>query len=186
MLAVPLQKMRMRPIRRPSWLERATGLVDDRSNSFQIVCLARDQDFQIITHADQATVEHPVSGTGQSDPIAHDVRSIRLHRSNVRRRDLCAPHSINELQPGNGTALVVSTQHDPTKNSIAQNSGYRQADAIALLLKYEWSLFFFIELRQPNISINAGQQRCAFRESKLEYSIEIVRRDWPDCRLSTS
>lgn len=74
----------------------------------------------------------------------------------MRRRDLCAPHSINELQPGNGAALVVSTQHDPTKNSIAQNSGYRKADAISLL-KCERRLFFLVNLGQSNISINSGQ-----------------------------
>lgn len=126
-----------------------------------------------------------MSGTGQSDPIAHDVRPICLHRPNVRRGDFCASHSVDELQSGNGAALVVGTQYDPAKNAIAQNSGYRKTDAISLLFKYERRLLSFIELRQANIGINPRQKRCAFREAKFEYSIEIARRDWADCRLST-
>jgi hypothetical protein len=97
MLAVPLSKMWVRPIRWSSWLKRTTGLVDDGSNSVGIVRLARDQYFQIIGQADQTTVEHPMSGTRQSDPIAHDVRPVCLHWPNVRRRDFCAPHSVDEL-----------------------------------------------------------------------------------------
>ena len=115
-----------------------------------------------------------MSGTGQCDPIAHDDRPICLHRPYVRRRDLCAPHSINELQPGDRAALIVGTQYYSTKNSIAQKSRYRKADAISLLLRHERRLLFFVKLRQPNIGINSGQQRCAFRETEFEYSIEIV------------
>ncbi len=115
-----------------------------------------------------------MSGTRQSDPIAHDVWSICLHRPNVRRRNFCASHPIDELQPGNGTAFVVGAQYDPAKNAIAQNSRHRKTDAISLLLKYKRRLLSFIELRQPNIGVNPGQQRRAFREAKLEYSIEVV------------
>ena len=85
----------------------------------------------------------------------------------------CAPHSVEELQSGNGAALIIGTQHNPTKYAIAQNSRYGEADAVSLLLEYERRLLSFIELGQPNIGINAGQQRYTFRETKFEYSIEI-------------
>ncbi|MDA9520881.1 hypothetical protein XI06_10975 [Bradyrhizobium sp. CCBAU 11434] len=91
----------------------------------------------------------------------------------MRRRNFCAPHSVDELQSGNGAAFIIGAQHDPTKYAIAQSSRYGKADAISLLLEYERRLFPFIELGQPNIGINAGQQRCTFRETKFEYSIEI-------------
>lgn len=115
-----------------------------------------------------------MSRTGQSDPVAHDVRPICLHGPNVRRGDFCAPHSVDELQPGYGAALVVGAQNDPTKNAIAQNSRYCKADAISLLLKCERRLFL-IELRQSNIAINSGQQRRALCETELKNSIKIVR-----------
>ncbi|CUT09979.1 hypothetical protein BF49_1059 [Bradyrhizobium sp.] len=91
----------------------------------------------------------------------------------MRRRDLCAPHSVYELQPGNGATFVVGAQYNATKNPIAQNSRYRKTDTIPLLLEFEGRLLFFAELRL-NISINARQHRRSLRESKLEYSIEIV------------
>jgi len=63
-----------------------------------------------------------MSSTRESNPIAHDVRTTCLNRAYVSRRDLCASHSIDELQPGNGAALVVGPKHNPTKNPITQNS----------------------------------------------------------------
>jgi len=104
----------------------------------------------------------------------------------VSRRNFCAPHSVDKLQSGNGAALIIGTQHNPTKYAIAQNSGYGKADAISLLLEYEGRLLCFIELSQPNIRIQSGQQRRPFRETKFEYSIEIFGRDWADCRLSAT
>ena len=147
--------------------------------------MARDQYFQIIGQANQTSVKHPMCGTGQSDPVAHDVRPICLHGPDVRRRDFCAPHSVDELQSGNGAALIIGAQHDAAKNSIAQNSRHRMADAISLLLNYKRRLFLLVQFGQSNIGINSGQQRCAFREAKFKYSIEIVGRDWADRRLST-
>lgn len=97
-----------------------------------------------------------MGGTGQSDPVTHDVRPACFDRANVRRRDFRTPHSVDELQPGYGAALVVGAQYDPAKNAIAQNSGYCKADAISLLLKYERRLFL-VELGQSNIAINSGQ-----------------------------
>ncbi|GGI26780.1 hypothetical protein GCM10010987_41090 [Bradyrhizobium guangdongense] len=76
-----------------------------------------------------------MSRTRQTDPIAHDVRPTCLYGPNVRRRNFCAPQSLDELQSGNGAALIIGTQHDPTENAISQNSGYGKADTISMLFK---------------------------------------------------
>src|SRR4051794_1080347 len=48
MLAVPVQKVRMWPIRPPLRLKCATALVDYRSDTVQVVRLTRYQYFQIV------------------------------------------------------------------------------------------------------------------------------------------
>lgn len=174
----------MRVIRCPLRRNCVAGLIHHRPHSIQIVCLARDQDFQIIRQADEAAIKHPMRGARKCDAIVNDVWPIRLNRSNVSGRNFCPSHSIDELQPGNGTTLIISAQYDTAKDAIAQNSRDSQTNTIALLFEPELHLCL-IEIKLSDISIKPRQQRCTLGQTEFAYSVEIVRRDWPDCRLGT-
>lgn len=181
MLAVPLQEVRMWAVRCPARRKSATRLVDDRSYPIQIVCLARDQYFQIIREADETTIKHPVCGARKSNPIADDVRPVCLDGAYVSRRDLRTPHSINELEACNCATLIVGAEDDTTENAIAQNSRYRHPDAVALLLNREWHLRLVVKIERLEVAVAPRQQRHVLREAKLAYPIEIVGRDRADC-----
>jgi len=160
--------------------------VDDRSHSIQIICLARDQYLQIIREADETTIKHPMCGAGKSNPIADDVRPVCLDGSYVSRRDLRAPHPIDELEAGDGATLIVGAEDDTAKHSVAQNSRYRHAHTVALLLNRERHLRLVVKIEQWEVAVAPRQQRRVLCETNLAYPIEIVDGDWADCGLSAS
>lgn len=104
----------------------------------------------------------------------------------MSRRDLRAPHSIDELEAGDGATLFIGTQHDATENSITQDFRDRYANTVALLLNREWHLRLVVKIERWKVAVAPRQQRRVLREAKLAYSIEIVGRDWADCGLSAS
>ncbi|MDA9420043.1 hypothetical protein XI07_28810 [Bradyrhizobium sp. CCBAU 11445] len=124
-------------------------------------------------------------GTTKCDAIANDVRSTRLDRSYVSGCDLGTPHSIDKLQPGDGTTLIVGAKHDATEDSIAQNPRYRHANTLALLFESERHRLL-VKVEWTDIVIASRQQRRILRQTKFTYSVEVAGGDWTDCRLSAS
>lgn len=115
-------------------------------------------------------------GARKSNAIADDVRPVCLDGAYVSRRDLRAPHSIDELEAGDGATLFIGTQHDATENSITQDFRDRYANTVALLLNREWHLRLVVKIERWKVAVAPRQQRRVLREAKLAYSIEIVGR----------
>src|SRR5438309_2183528 len=89
-----------------------------------------------------------MGGARKSNPVAHDIRSVRFDWPDVSGGHLRTPHSVDELQPGDRATLVIGAEHNAAENPVTQDSRDGQANAIALLIeperrlllvKIEWS-----------------------------------------------
>lgn len=94
-------------------------LVDDRPYSVNVIRLAGDQDFEIVTQTDQAAIEHPMGSPGERQAIADDIRTISLHGSNMCRRNLRPAAAIDQLQSRDSTTRIVSSHHNLSENAVA-------------------------------------------------------------------
>ncbi len=54
--------------------------------------------------------------------------------------DLGPSTSVDELKPRNGTALVISAQHNATEDAIAQHPRNGDGNAVALQIKFKGRL----------------------------------------------
>ncbi len=72
--------------------DKPARAVDDRLYPVAIVDVTRYHDLVIVAERDQATVEHPVSRSGQGHPIGDNVGAILLHRPNMRPPPLLHVH----------------------------------------------------------------------------------------------
>lgn len=74
----------------------------------------------------------------------------------MSRRDLRAPHSIDELEAGDGATLFIGTQHDAAENSITQDFRDRYANPVALLLNREWHLRLVVKIERWKVTSRRG------------------------------
>jgi hypothetical protein len=91
--------MGMRAFERSPRFERATGLIDEGAYAIRIIDLSGDQDSEVVRQADQSAVEHPVRSAGEGNPIADDIGTVRVDRSDMGGVDLCATTPIDQLEP---------------------------------------------------------------------------------------
>jgi len=80
------------------------------------------QDGQIVVNRDQSTIEHPVHRTAQCDPVAHRVRAAVGDWPNMRGLDLRSASTIDDLQAGNRTSVLISCFDSHSESSIAERS----------------------------------------------------------------
>src|ERR1700712_2551886 len=97
MIAMPLQEMRMRPVRHTSRRKRTPGFIDYRSYLLRIVGLSRNQYLQVVGQTNQTAIKHPMRRTRKGDPITDDVRAACFDGANVHGSHFCPPHPIDEL-----------------------------------------------------------------------------------------
>lgn len=98
-LPMPTQEVRMRTLERPLRGNCASAPIDEGAYATGIVGVPGDQHIEIVRQTDQPPVEHAVRRTCQSQSVANDIRTVRLNRLNMRRRDLGPPGARNETCP---------------------------------------------------------------------------------------
>src|SRR4051794_11665012 len=147
-VAMPIQKMRVRMFRTPQRRKCATGLVDKCAHCVLVIRLPRNQYLQVIRQADQSAIEHPVRCARQRNPVAHDIGSACFDRPDMRRGDLRTTATIDELEPGNRAALVVCAQNNAPEDSVSHDPRDREVHTLALLVELEWRLLLLNSGRQ--------------------------------------
>lgn len=89
--------MRVRTVRDTPRRKRAHGFIDYRSYPLRIICLSRNQYFQVVSQANKATIKHPMRRARKGNPIADDIWSVRFDGTDMRRGDFGPPAPIDEL-----------------------------------------------------------------------------------------
>ena len=63
------------------------------------------------------------------------IRTICLNGADMRRVHFRASPTIDELEAGHGTTLIVSTQHNPAKNAVPNGARRQLHLAVTPLLE---------------------------------------------------
>lgn len=164
-LAMPLQEMGMRPLQRALRRKRPAAPVDQGADTVLVIGLARDEDLHIIPKADQPAVEHPMRRAGQGEPIADDVRTVLLDRSDMGGVDLRPPAAIDQAEPGDGAALIIGPQDDLAENAIADNPRRDGTHSLTALLEFCRCLLFLKAEKRCRVA-EAWQHRLARVEAQ--------------------
>ena len=88
----------MRPLECPYRHDRSTSPIDKPSNAVWIVGMPGNLNVEVIEKADQAAIEHPMRGAGQSDTIGQDIGPFRLNRPYVDCIDFGASSVVDGPQ----------------------------------------------------------------------------------------
>ena len=94
---MPTEKVGAWSIHHSRRQQRTAAFVDETLHAFIIIHLSRNQDIEIIRHADQAAIKHPVRGSGQCDAIMEDIRAAILHGPDMGGINLGSSASIDEF-----------------------------------------------------------------------------------------
>lgn len=127
----------MRPFEVPARLPGATVLVDQCPHAFFIVDPPRDQDLQSIRERDQSSIEHPVCRAGKRKPVADDVGTILLDRSDMSGIDFRTATAVYQPKPRDRTSLAVGPQDRPAEDPVAQDARGQRTDTLPGLLELE-------------------------------------------------
>lgn len=157
--------------------------VDECTDAFRIICLARYQDLKVIRKTDEPTIKHPMSRSGKCDSIAHDIRAIGFNRANMSCGNLGTSPAIDQLQSRKSAPLIISSKNNTAKHSVAYYSRCHEGQALTVLLKLEWCLHVLESARTARI-VDAGQNGLGLAKAQLKYATKILRRNWANSRLS--
>ncbi len=105
--------------------------------------------------------------------VTDDVGAVRFNRPDMRRSDLRATAAVYQLEPADGTALGVGSQHDPTKNAVTHDPRNRKTRSIAALFELERRLLV-PKTRRWEFRANAREQCLAFIQAQGDDTIEIA------------
>lgn len=111
----------MRPLIRTIGHDGNAAFVDEAANTFGVIHLTGNQDFQSFSEAYQSPVKHPVGCPGQCKSVADDVGSVGVDRAYVRGIHFGAPATVDQLEPRQGTTLAICAQYGLSECTITND-----------------------------------------------------------------
>ena len=80
----------------------------------------RHQQAVLIRQRNEMTIEQPMHGCRQRDPVLYAIRSAALNRPDMRRLRLGPPAAVDQLPPGHRVARVVGVEHRAPERPVAK------------------------------------------------------------------
>ena len=139
-IAMPTQKMWMRPFRTARGWKRATRLVYECAHGLLIIDLTRNHNFQIVGQRDESAIKHPVGGTGKRYSITDNIGAAFLDWTDMRSIHLCTTAAVDKSKPCDGATLVICAQDNASKNTIPDDPRNSDAHAVPILIILERDL----------------------------------------------
>jgi len=99
--------------------------------------IRRETKISSSSERDQSSIEHPVCRAGKRKPVADDVGTILLDRSDMSGTDFCTATAVYQPKPRDRTSLAVCPQDRPAEDPVTQDARGQRTDALPSLLKLE-------------------------------------------------
>lgn len=146
-------------------------------------------DVELVGEGDEATVEHPVDGAGESEAVGDAVGAVGLDRLDMGGFDLSSAVAVDQLQAGDRAAAVIGLEHALPESAVANDSGRVIADPLALEVGGEGGMIFCQEGRHDRRferGAEAREERLLLGEAAQQDSVEIFDRNRADGGLGSA